>query len=90
MKEYIFTRKNNEMRIETDGFGEIEGFIVTGVFGNQVKDLVHDGLDLRMGQSVTTSQMQNLAKTLKSKITVYDCGKVVEEETVDYTEPNAE
>lgn len=83
MKEYIFVRDDEQVRVETDAFGSIDNFMVTGIFGSCPK-LVCDGFSLSVGQFTTKKKMTNLAVTLGCSLSVYDGGNLITEESGDY------
>ena len=85
MKKYVYTKGEERVTVETDGFGSIDNFMVTGVIGSNYGGLVHDGLDFKMGDRVSIAKMQNVAQACACKMDCYDGDKWIEAESVDYT-----
>ena len=83
MKEYVFVRDDEQVRVETDAFGSIDNFMVIGIFGSYSK-LVSDGFSLSVGQLTTKEKVANLAVTLGCSLSVYDGGNLIVEESGDY------
>lgn len=85
MKKYVYTRDTEKVTVETDGFGTIDNFMVTGLIGSNYGGLVHDGLSFKMGDRVSIAMMQNVAQACACKVECYDGDKLLVAESVDYT-----
>ena len=85
MKKYVYTKGEERVTVETDGFGSIDNFMVTGLIGSNYGGMVHDGLDLKMGDRASIAKMQNVAQACSAKLEVYDGDKLIEAECVDYS-----
>ncbi len=85
MKKYVYTKSDERVTVETDGFGSIDNFMVTGLIGSNYDGMVHDGLDFKMGDRVSIAKMQNVAQACSAKLEAYDGDKLIEAECVDYS-----
>jgi len=85
MKKYVYTKGEERVTVETDGFGSLDNFMVTGLIGSNYGGLVHDGLDLKMGDRVSIAKMQNIAQVCACKLECYDGDTLVVAESVDYS-----
>lgn len=90
MKKYVYTKGDERITVETDGFGSISNFMITGLIGENFSGLVQAGFNLQTGYSATIAEMMNLAKVCKCQLVCYDGDKVVEDESVDFTEETPE
>lgn len=86
MKKYVYTKGEERVTVETDGFGSIDNFMVTGLIGSNYDGFVHDGLDFKMGDRVSIAKMQNVAQVCKATLEVYDGDTLIPAESVDYSE----
>lgn len=89
MKKYVFTKKVDEvvqmLIVETDGLGTINNFMVTGLIcpkGMTYKDIVEAGFDLKMGDSVSSAQILNVAKATGCEVRCYEGDKLIEDESL--------
>lgn len=85
MKKYVYTKGEERVTVETDGFGSIDNFMVTGLIGSNYDGLVHDGLAFKMGDRVSIAKMQNVAQACSCKMDCYDSDKRIEAESVDFS-----
>lgn len=86
MKKYIYTKDHETVTVETDGLGKINDFIVTGVIAvKPYPTIIAAGFNFKMGDTATIASMQNVAKICECKIECYEGGKLVTDETNDYT-----
>lgn len=85
MKKYVYTKDEERVTVETDGFGSIDNFMVTGLIGTNYAGMVHDGLDFKMGDRVSIAKMQNVAQLCSAKLEVYDGDTLIEAESVDFS-----
>lgn len=85
MKKYVFTKGAERVTVETDGLGTIDNFIVTGVLGKDYVSLIEAGFNLRMGDTVSSSTMMNIAKKCKCRVDCYEGNQLVIDESVDFT-----
>ena len=86
MKKYIYTKDHETVTVETDGLGKINDFIVTGVItAKPDPTIIAAGFNFKMGDTVTIASMQNVAKICECKIECSEGGKLVADETNDYT-----
>lgn len=85
MKKYVFTKGAEKVTVETDGLGTIDNFIVTGVLGKDYVSLIEAGFNLRMGDTVSSSTMMNIAKKCKCRVDCYEGNQLVIDESVDFT-----
>lgn len=90
MKKYIYSKGNEVVTVETDGFGTINNFMVTGLIGKDYGGLVSDGMMLKMGDVVTIPMILNIAKGCKCKVEAYDGDQYIVEESGDFTEDGEE
>lgn len=95
MKKYVFTKKVDEvvqmLIVETDGLGTINNFMVTGLIcpkGMAYKGIVEAGFDLKMGDSVSSAQILNVAKATGCEVRCYEGDKLIEDESL-YEEDSA-
>lgn len=95
MKKYVFTKKVDEVVqtviVETDGLSTINNFMVTGLIcpkGMTYKDIVEAGFDLKMGDSVSSAQILNVAKATGCEVRCYEGDKLIEDES-SYEEDGA-
>lgn len=86
MKKYVYTKGENSVTVETDGFGSINNFMVTGLIGKDYSTLVQSGFYLKVGDQVSATEILNIAKSCKCKVDCYDGDKLVEDESEDFTE----
>lgn len=89
MKKYVFTKKVDEvvqmLIVETDGLGTINNFMVTGLIcpkGMTYKDIIEAGFDLKMGDSVSSAQILNVAKATGCEVRCYEGDKLIEDESL--------
>lgn len=85
MKKYIFTKLNETVTVETDGLGTIENFMVTGVLGKNYESIIEAGFNLKMGDTVSSSTMMNLAKKCACRVDCYEGSTLIVDESVDFT-----
>ena len=81
MKKYVYTKGDERVTVETDGFGSLDNFMVTGLIGSNYGGMVHDGLDLKMGDRASIAKMQNVAQACSAKLEVYDGDKLIGTQT---------
>ena len=90
MKKYVYTKGAQSVTVETDGWGGINNFMVTGLIGSNFGDIVAAGFNLNMGDSVTIAEMMNIAKACKCKVACYEGNRLLVNESADYTEGAAQ
>lgn len=86
MKKYVYTKGAQSVTVETDGWGGINNFMVTGLTGHSYGDIVAAGFHLQMGDSVTIAEMLNIAKACKCKVACYEGNRLLVNESADYSE----
>ena len=86
MKKYIYTKGAETVTVESDGLGKINDFIVIGVIAAKpYPTIIAAGFNFKMGDTATIASMQNVAKMCGCKIECYEGGKLIANETNDYT-----
>ena len=90
MKKYVYTKGAQSVTVETDGWGGINNFMVTGLIGDSYGDIVAAGFHLQMGDSVTIAEMLNIAKACKCKVACYEGNRLLVNESADYSEGDTE
>lgn len=87
MKRYVYSKGEARITVETDAFGSIDNFMVTGIFSDNADDMISSGFDISTGSVVTKAKMANLAKICQCKLDVYGTNDSLdEEESIDMTE----
>lgn len=91
MKRYVYSKGESSITVETDAFGSIDNFVVTGIFTVKADEMIYDGFDIKTGDTVSKAKMANLAKVCKCKLDVYGSNEtLIEEESIDMTEEEDE
>lgn len=85
MKKFVYTKGSQSVTVETDGLGEINNFMITGLIGKDFGDIVSSGFNLKTGDRVTIAEMINTAKTCKCKVSCYESNRLIENESADFT-----
>ena len=80
MKKYVYTKGESSITVETDAFGSIDNFVVTGIFPVKAEEIINSGFDIQTGYPVTKAKMANLAKICKCKLDVYGANDVYDED----------
>lgn len=90
MKKYVYTKGVETVTVETDGLGEINNFMVTGLIGKNYGSIIEAGLPFKMGDEVTIPMMLNAAKVCKCKVECYEGNQLIIDESVDFSEGEPE
>ena len=85
MKKYVYSKGEETVTVETDGLAAINNFMVTGLIGQNYGGLVHAGLALKMGDTVSIPEMLNAAKRCECKVECYEGGTLIIDESADFT-----
>lgn len=85
MKKYVYSKGEETVTVETDGLAAINNFMVTGLIGQNYGGLVHAGLAFKMGDTVSISEMLNVAKRCECKVECYEGGTLIIDESADFT-----
>lgn len=89
MKKYVYTKGKDRVTVETDGFGSIGNFMVTGIFGDKSK-LVPLGSSLKTGDEVSVANMINIAKKCECDLVVYGSNDEIDTEVSQNFVPRIE
>lgn len=86
MKKYVYTKGSQQVTVETDGLGDINNFMVTGLIGEDYGSIVEAGFTLKTGDSVTIAEMMNIAKACKCRVDCYESNNLIVNESADFSE----